>query len=172
MSSLQAQNAVTASGVFQEGPERISVRVSGEFASEASLKAINLRINDRFFPLTDVATITPRLCRSANNLVSLQRSTRDRARDWDEIGRQSPEIWRGFKGGNVEDRCRLCRWEWGCISWRINQSSSNTRCRASRKRLFEAVLDRSWYQLSSAWDFEQGSLSRSRFHWFSQSRLS
>ncbi|MGA8865021.1 MAG: efflux RND transporter permease subunit, partial [Gallionella sp.] len=41
-----------------EGPERISVRVSGEFASEASLKAINLRINDRFFPLTDVATIT------------------------------------------------------------------------------------------------------------------
>ena len=58
MSALQAQNAVTASGVFQEGPERISVRVSGEFASETSLKAINLRINDRFFPLTDVATIT------------------------------------------------------------------------------------------------------------------
>ncbi len=28
------------------------------FASEASLKAINLRVNDRFFPLTDVATIT------------------------------------------------------------------------------------------------------------------
>ena len=53
MSTLQAQNAVTASGVFQEGPERISVRVSGEFTSEASLKAINLRINDRFFPLTD-----------------------------------------------------------------------------------------------------------------------
>jgi multidrug efflux pump len=58
MSSLQAQNAVTASGVFQEGPERISVRVSGEFTSEASLKAINLRINDRFFPLTDVAKVT------------------------------------------------------------------------------------------------------------------
>lgn len=58
MSSLQAQNAVAASGVFQEGPERISVRVSGQFTSEASLKAVNLRINDRFFPLTDVATIT------------------------------------------------------------------------------------------------------------------
>lgn len=57
MSSLQAQNAVAASGVFQEGPERISVRVSGQFTSEASLKAVNLRINDRFFPLTDVATI-------------------------------------------------------------------------------------------------------------------
>jgi multidrug efflux pump subunit AcrB len=58
MSSLQAQNAVAPSGVFQEGPERISVRVNGAFTSEASLKAINLRVNDRFFPLTDVATIT------------------------------------------------------------------------------------------------------------------
>ena len=58
ISSLQEQNAVAPSGVFQAGPERISVRVSGEFTSEASLRAINLRINDRFFPLTDVATIT------------------------------------------------------------------------------------------------------------------
>lgn len=58
MASLQGQNAVAASGVFQEGPERISVRVNGQFTSEASLKAVNLRINDRFFPLTDVATIT------------------------------------------------------------------------------------------------------------------
>ena len=57
MSSLQAQNAVTSSGVFQAGPERISVRVSGQFESEANLKAINLRVNDRFFPLTEVATI-------------------------------------------------------------------------------------------------------------------
>jgi multidrug efflux pump subunit AcrB len=58
MASLQAQNAVAASGVFQAGPERISVRVSGGFESEASLKAINLRVNDRFFPLTEVATVT------------------------------------------------------------------------------------------------------------------
>ena len=58
ITSLQAQNAITPSGVFEAGPERISVRVSGQFASEESLKAINLRVNDRFFPLTDVATIT------------------------------------------------------------------------------------------------------------------
>jgi multidrug efflux pump subunit AcrB len=58
MNSLQGQNAVAPSGVLQEGPERISVRVNGQFTSEASLKAVNLRINDRFFPLTDVATIT------------------------------------------------------------------------------------------------------------------
>ena len=58
MNSLQGQNAVAPSGVFQKGPERISVRVNGQFTSEASLKAVNLRINDRFFPLTDVGTIT------------------------------------------------------------------------------------------------------------------
>ena len=58
IASLQAQNAVTPSGVLQAGPERISVRVNGQFTSEASLKAINLRVNDRFFPLADVATIT------------------------------------------------------------------------------------------------------------------
>ena len=58
LASLQAQNAITPSGVLQAGPERISVRVNGQFTSEESLKAINLRVNDRFFPLTDVATIT------------------------------------------------------------------------------------------------------------------
>jgi multidrug efflux pump subunit AcrB len=57
LTSLQAQNAIAPSGVLQAGPERISVRVNGQFTSEESLKAINLRVNDRFFPLTDVATI-------------------------------------------------------------------------------------------------------------------
>ncbi|MBB5551209.1 efflux RND transporter permease subunit [Rhizobium lentis] len=56
--TLQAQNAVTQSGFVDAGPERIALRVSGQFTSEDSLRSINLRINDRFFPLTDVATIT------------------------------------------------------------------------------------------------------------------
>ena len=34
------------------------MRVSGQFASEESLRAINLRVNDRFFRLSDVATIS------------------------------------------------------------------------------------------------------------------
>ncbi|MDH7796325.1 MULTISPECIES: efflux RND transporter permease subunit [unclassified Beijerinckia] len=55
--SLQAQNAITPSGVIQSGPERIIVRVSGQFTSEDSLKDINLRVNNRFFRLTDVATV-------------------------------------------------------------------------------------------------------------------
>ncbi|MEE7478152.1 efflux RND transporter permease subunit [Methylobacterium hispanicum] len=56
--TLQTQNAVTASGVVQAGPERVSVRVSGQFASEESLLGLNLRVNDRFFRLYDVAEIS------------------------------------------------------------------------------------------------------------------
>ncbi|NKL75427.1 efflux RND transporter permease subunit [Rhizobium leguminosarum] len=55
--TLQAQNAVTQSGFVDAGPERIALRVSGQFTSEESLRSINLRINNRFFPLSDVATI-------------------------------------------------------------------------------------------------------------------
>ncbi len=55
--TLQAQNAVTQSGFVNAGPERVALRVSGQFTSEDSLRAINLRVNNRFFPLTEVATI-------------------------------------------------------------------------------------------------------------------
>ncbi|MCH4541768.1 MULTISPECIES: efflux RND transporter permease subunit [Brucella/Ochrobactrum group] len=58
LQALQDQNAITPSGVVEAGPERISVRVSGQFNSEADLRAVNLRVNDRFFRLSDVATIT------------------------------------------------------------------------------------------------------------------
>ena len=58
IATLQAQNAITPSGVVQAGPERVSLRVSGQFASEDSLRAINLQVNGRFFRLSDVATIS------------------------------------------------------------------------------------------------------------------
>ncbi|MFT4128911.1 efflux RND transporter permease subunit [Labrys sp. (in: a-proteobacteria)] len=58
IASLQAQNSVSAAGVIQAGRDRVSVRVDGGFKSEQDLRAINLRVNDRFFRLSDVATIT------------------------------------------------------------------------------------------------------------------
>ncbi|MBY5891597.1 efflux RND transporter permease subunit [Rhizobium ruizarguesonis] len=58
IATLQAQNAVTQSGFVETGPERVALRVGGRFISEDTLRGINLRVNDRFFPLTDVATIT------------------------------------------------------------------------------------------------------------------
>src|SRR5262249_44944303 len=45
-------------GTIEAQGERISVRVGGQFTSEESLQAINLRINDRFFRLGDVAMIS------------------------------------------------------------------------------------------------------------------
>ncbi|PZP24475.1 efflux RND transporter permease subunit [Pseudomonas kuykendallii] len=57
MQSLQAQNAVTPSGVIETGPERISVRTSGQFASEKDLEQVNLRLDDRFYRLSDIAQI-------------------------------------------------------------------------------------------------------------------
>jgi len=56
--SLQSQNAVTPAGVIEAGPERISVRTSGQFASEKDLAAVNLRLNDRFYRLSDIAEIS------------------------------------------------------------------------------------------------------------------
>jgi multidrug efflux pump len=58
LQTLRAQNAIAPSGVIQAGPERVSVRVGGQFTSEESLRTINLRINDRFFRLSDVAEVT------------------------------------------------------------------------------------------------------------------
>jgi len=55
--TLRAQNAVSPSGVIQAGAEQVSVRIDGQFVSQESLKAINLRINDQFFRLSDVADI-------------------------------------------------------------------------------------------------------------------
>ncbi|WP_462401537.1 efflux RND transporter permease subunit [Pseudomonas sp. Marseille-QA0332] len=57
MQALQAQNAVTPAGVIEAGPERISVRTTGQFASEKDLEAVNLRLDDRFFRLADIADI-------------------------------------------------------------------------------------------------------------------
>ena len=56
--SIQAQNAVTATGVVQAESDRVSLRVSGGFQSEDSLREINLRINGRFFRLSDLGEIS------------------------------------------------------------------------------------------------------------------
>jgi multidrug efflux pump subunit AcrB len=56
--ALQAQNTVTPAGVIEAGPERITVRTSGQFHSEKDLENVNLRVNERFYRLADVAEIT------------------------------------------------------------------------------------------------------------------
>ncbi|WP_340160429.1 efflux RND transporter permease subunit [uncultured Hoeflea sp.] len=55
--TLSAQNAILPSGVIDAGPERVLVRIGGQFSGAESLEDINLRVGDRFFRLTDVADI-------------------------------------------------------------------------------------------------------------------
>ena len=55
--AIRSQNAIAPSGVIETGGERISIRVSGNFTSEEDLREINLRVDDRFFRLRDVAEI-------------------------------------------------------------------------------------------------------------------
>ena len=55
--TLQAQNAIQPSGTVDSDAEKIAIRVSGQFTSEESLKAINFRFNGRFFRLSDIAKV-------------------------------------------------------------------------------------------------------------------
>ena len=57
MDTLAAQNAIVPSGVLDAGNEQISVRVSGGFDTQESLKSVNLRQGERFYRLSDIASI-------------------------------------------------------------------------------------------------------------------
>ena len=56
--ALEAQNAVVAAGTVRTDTDTIALRVSGAFTSEESLKNITLHVNQRFIPLTDIATVS------------------------------------------------------------------------------------------------------------------
>ncbi len=57
LATLAAQNAILPSGVIDAGPEQVLVRIGGQFSGIESLEAINLRVGDRFFRLSDVGDI-------------------------------------------------------------------------------------------------------------------
>jgi multidrug efflux pump subunit AcrB len=55
--ALQAQNAVAPSGVITTDRESIKLRVSGAFASEKDILAINFAVGDRIVPLSEIAEV-------------------------------------------------------------------------------------------------------------------
>ncbi|MBU3028645.1 efflux RND transporter permease subunit [Paracoccus marinaquae] len=57
MATLAVQNAISPSGVIQAGPERVMIRVGGQFDDAPAIAAVNLRLGERFFNLGDVATV-------------------------------------------------------------------------------------------------------------------
>lgn len=57
VAALQAQNLVRPAGVIETGQERLVVRVSGAFETEADILAVNFVIGDRIFRLGDLAQV-------------------------------------------------------------------------------------------------------------------
>jgi multidrug efflux pump subunit AcrB len=57
VSALQAQNSVIPSGTIQTGNEKLLLRVSGAFDSEASILAVNFVANGRLIRLRDIAQV-------------------------------------------------------------------------------------------------------------------
>jgi multidrug efflux pump subunit AcrB len=55
--TLQQQNTIQPSGTLNAEVEKTAIRVSGQFTSEESLKAVNFRVNGRFFRLSDIAKV-------------------------------------------------------------------------------------------------------------------
>lgn len=56
--ALQAQNAFEPSGTLRTGQDNVALRVSGALTTEESLRAVTLHINNRYIPLTDIATVS------------------------------------------------------------------------------------------------------------------
>ncbi len=57
LAALRAQNAVSPAGALETGEEKISLRVSGAFGSEADLLNVNFLSNGRLIRLRDIATV-------------------------------------------------------------------------------------------------------------------
>jgi len=55
--ALKAQNDVIPTGILRTDRENIALRVSGALRSEESLRAVTLHVNDRYIPLTNIATV-------------------------------------------------------------------------------------------------------------------
>jgi multidrug efflux pump subunit AcrB len=56
--ALQRQNAVLPTGVVDTGRERVALRVSGAFADENELRAVNIAAGGRLVRLGDIAEVT------------------------------------------------------------------------------------------------------------------
>ena len=57
IAALQAQNAISPTGVIQTGNEKLSLRVTGAFDSEQDILAVNFLSNGRLIRLRDIAEI-------------------------------------------------------------------------------------------------------------------
>lgn len=57
LTALQAQNIVQPAGTIESGTERLSLRVSGAFETEADVANVNFIVGGRVLRLSDIATV-------------------------------------------------------------------------------------------------------------------
>ena len=158
------------SGVVDAGPERIAVRVSGEFTSEESLKALNFRHNGRFFRLTDIATIRRGYVDPPQPHVPLQRRAGDRPRHLDGAGRRRAErSARQHQGAHGAADARPAGRR-RAASRRRPAARRATRPSANSPRRCGRPSSSCWRSASSRSAGGRASSSRSRSRWCSRSR--
>ena len=90
VNALAAQNAITPAGVVETDDQKISVRVTGAFGSEADLRRVNFAVERPALPADRHRHGHARLCRSARPDVPRQRQAGDRARHLHADGRRPP----------------------------------------------------------------------------------
>jgi multidrug efflux pump subunit AcrB len=80
IAALRAQNAVSPAGALETGQEKILLRVSGAFGSEADLLNVNFLSNGRLIRLRDIATVRRGYSDPPQPIFSRQREAGDRPR--------------------------------------------------------------------------------------------
>ena len=104
LKAIAQQNAVTPSGVINSDVEKTLVEISGSLLAKSSIEQLTLYINNRFYQLSDIASVQARLYRSAEQDVPGQRQARHRYRRLHAVGRQQPRI-----RGKPSDRRRAAQ---------------------------------------------------------------
>ena len=95
--TLQQQNAIQPSGTVNADVEKIAIRVSGQFTSEESLKAINFQFNGRFFRLN---------VRMSDKIAGLNNARAQMfamLRAYIQHGVENPALYRLMFGGYLTD---------------------------------------------------------------------
>ncbi len=106
VAALQSQNLVRPAGVIQTRDERLSLRVSGAFSSEADLLNVNFPVGDRMVRLADIATVRRGSADPPQPMFRVNGRGSDRPRHRHARGRRHPRPRREHQEGDGGDQRR------------------------------------------------------------------
>ena len=141
---------------------------AGSSRSEESLRAINLRVNDRFFPLTDVATIRRGYVDPPTTLFRFNGEPAIGLAIGMKPGSNLLEFGAALEKEDGAKIKRTCRSASTSIAFPTSRRWSTRRCRASRARCSRPSSSCS-ASVSSAWACAPGWWWPSPFRWCSPS---